>query len=348
MITLILALGLTTSQAQSDEWADGPQLPHPVTNNAVAAATTSRGHSVFSFLGLDTTKQWNGVVNRAFRWNVGDSVWTEVAPVVGPGRLAATAQSIGSTVYLFGGYTVAPDGGEKSLPNVDVYDPETDSWHSGAPMPLPVDDAVSGVWRDSLIYIISGWHDRDNVANAQIYDPATDTWRQATPIPGPPVFGHAGAIAGNTIVYVDGTRTRPTHPRFVIEQSAWRGDIDPDDPTEVAWQRIPDHPGPPLYRAAAAAAAGPVVIFAGGTDNPYNYNGLGYDGVPSEPRSAVFGFDVNSGSWVELPPLPQPSMDLRGIAVAGELLVLVGGMEHGQRVTSRVVSGRIDMLVPGR
>ena len=37
MITLILALGLATSQAQSDEWADGPHLPHPVTNNAVAA-----------------------------------------------------------------------------------------------------------------------------------------------------------------------------------------------------------------------------------------------------------------------------------------------------------------------
>ena len=35
---------------------------------------------------------------------------------------------------------------------------------------------------------------------------------QATPIPGTPVFGHAGAIIGNTIVYVDGAyKNRERH-----------------------------------------------------------------------------------------------------------------------------------------
>ena len=133
--------------------------------------------AVFSFLGLDSTRRWNGVVDWAFRWDLGSDRWRTVAPVPGRGRLAATAQAVRGRIYLFGGYTVAEDGSEKSLPNVDVYDPATDRWSAGAPIPVPVDDAVSGVWRDSLVFLVSGWHDRDNVADVQIYDPAADRWR---------------------------------------------------------------------------------------------------------------------------------------------------------------------------
>ncbi len=82
-------------------------------------------------------------------------------------------------------------------------------------MPLPVDDAVSGVWRDSLIYLVSGWHDSDNVAAVQIYDPERNAWEQATPIPGPPVFGYAGGIAGDGIGY-DGRTAEPWAGAFAF------------------------------------------------------------------------------------------------------------------------------------
>ncbi|MFQ5704300.1 MAG: Kelch repeat-containing protein [Gemmatimonadales bacterium] len=312
-------------------------MPVPITNNAVAAVTTPSGPAVFSFLGLDATKLSGGIVSSAFRWNVGDSNWTEIESVAGPGRLAATAQVVEGKIYLFGGYTVAQDGTEKSTPHVDIYDPETDSWTSGTHIPIPTDDAVSGVWRDSLIYLVSGWHDRDNIDNVQIYDPATDSWSQATPIPGPPVFGHAGSIAGNTIVYIDGVRTNPERPRFSMAGSSWRGEIDPSDPTKITWNRLADHPGPPLYRAAAGAVENSVV-FAGGTDNPYNYNGVGYNGVPSEPRRNVFAYDVELGRWLTLDSLSLATMDHRGIAVAGGTMTIVGGMTAGQTVTRHVAT----------
>jgi N-acetylneuraminic acid mutarotase len=333
--------GAATGEAEVAEnavaWSGAAPLPVPTSNNAVAAVQVDGADLVFSFLGLDSTRVYSGIHDRSFRYDVARDEWTEIAGP-GVGRIAGTAQAVGAKIYLFGGYTVAADGSEKSTPDVDIYDPAHGSWSSGAPMPVPVDDAVSGVWRDSLIFLISGWHDTDNVPDVQIYDPFNDSWAAATSIPGPRVFGHAGAIAGNTIVYVDGVRRMPTRPRYQITAAAYRGEINPSDPTNIVWRAIPPHPGPPLYRMASAAF-GARVIFAGGSANPYNYDGMGYDGRPSEPSSAVFSFNVESEEWETLPAKPLASMDHRGFAVAGRSIYIIGGMIGDQRVTRRVQVG---------
>ncbi|MDH3734379.1 MAG: galactose oxidase [Gemmatimonadota bacterium] len=312
-----------------------PSLPVPVANNAVAAVETAEGTVLLSFLGLDSTKAWNGLTRDAFRWDVGDPSWRRIEPVPGPARLAATAESVGGRVYVFGGYTVAADGAERSVPGVAVYDPSADEWSMSAPIPIPVDDAVSGVWRDSLIYLVSGWHDTDNEAAVQIYDPATDSWQQGTPIPGPPVFGHAGGISGDSFVYVDGVRVDRDPRAFSLESSSWLGAIDPANPARIDWTRLEDHPGPGLYRAGAIGY-GDRVVFMGGSDNPYNYNGLGYDGVPSEPAGTAFAWNVSDGAWVELHASAVPTMDHRGLVRVGQVLYAVGGMTGGQRVTASV------------
>lgn len=343
MHALILTAALLLHQ--NPAWGDAPSLPRPVANNAVAAVVTETGPAVFSFLGMDTTRAWDGVTSAAFRWNTGADQWTEVRPVPGPGRLAATAQAINGTVFVFGGYTVAEDGSERSLPNVDIYHPATDTWTRGADMPMPVDDAVSGVWRDSLVFLVSGWHDTGNVDRVQIYDPATDSWQQGTPIPGTPVFGHAGALAGDTFVYLGGARVTDGTPRYTIEPGVWRGDIDPADPTRVRWRPLEPPPGPPLYRAAGVAVGGRIV-FGGGTDNPYNYDGIGYNGVPAEPRSDVFAYEVAADEWVELPSLAIATMDHRNLVVADGQLLLIGGMTAAQTVSDRVTTFGLDARSP--
>ena len=221
---------------------------------------------------------------------------------------------------------------------MDIYDPQADEWLRGAPFPLPVDDAVSGLWRDSLIYIVSGWSQRDNVADVQIYDPTADAWLAATPIPGPPVFGHAGAILGDAIVYCDGVRVdRSRDTRFVMSRECYRGEIRPDEPARITWRRLSPHPGPARYRMAAAAhpTAG-LIVFAGGTDNPYNFDGIGYDGIPAEPTARAFAYDVATDSWIALADKNVATMDHRALAVVGSSLYLIGGMTAGQTVTARV------------
>ena len=330
---------LAKARSPRGRWTDASPLPTPLTNNAVAAVTLADGLRLFTFLGLDTTKLHTGITRQALAYEVAGDRWTEVRSVPGPiGRIAATAVGLEGRVYLFGGYTVDADGNEVSTPDVDIYDPATDSYTKGAPFPIPVDDAVAGVWRDSLIFIVSGWSQRDNVADVQMYDPAADRWEEATPIPGPPVFGHAGAVVGDVIVYCDGVRVDPdAEPRFVMAEACYRGEIEPSRPSKVRWRELAHHSGPARYRMAAGALPDEdLIVFAGGTDNPYNYDGVGYDGVASEPSAATFAYDVARDAWRELTGNLVRTMDHRGLVGAGDVLFLIGGMAEGQRVTARV------------
>ena len=79
-----------------------------------------------------------------------------------------------------------------------------------------------------------------------------------------------------------------------------------------------------------------MVLFLGGTDNPYNYNGIGYDGNPAEPQQLMFAFDGSNGGWVVLDSLAPAAMDLRGLVLVGGRGYVIGGMTAGQRVTSDV------------
>jgi hypothetical protein len=341
-VALLAAVSVFAACDQPEEmesadplWVSGPALPAPVSNNAVVSVPTADGISVFSFLGMDSTKVWSGVTAAAYRWDVGSGDgWRELPPVPGPGRLAATAQALAGKVYVLGGYTVAEDGTERSVPTVDVFDPETESWSRGADIPVPTDDAVSGVWRDSLIALVSGWHDGGNVADVQWYDPVQDRWSAASPIEGTPVFGHTGAVAGDRIIYVDGAQVVEGAPRFVLDTASWRGLVGRADPGHIEWSRVVQHPGPPLYRAAGAAV-GDVALFLGGSDNPYNFNGIGYDGVPSEPRHQVLAL-WPTGEWKSLESPPVSTMDHRQLGVGGGRVFLVGGMVAGQRVSADV------------
>lgn len=328
--------GLALMVAAAGPLLAQPALPQPVANNAVAAGRVGGEWWVFSALGIDSSKRFSGITRRAYAWREGAPEWTPLPDVPGRvGRLAATAQVVRNRLYLFGGYTVDSAGAEKSVEVVDVFDPGARRWSTVRPMPVPVDDAVSVVWRDSLIYLVSGWHDTDNVQHVQVYDVVRDTWSMATPIPGPGVFGHTGALAGNTIVYIDGAARRSTGVKYALVPQSWIGTIDERRPLEIRWSpSAAPHPGPPLYRAAAAGC-GDLVLFAGGTDNPYNYNGVGYDGAPSAPRAAVMAYDVRRGQWRVLPSAPRATMDHRGLIVRGDEAAILGGMIHGQRVTGQ-------------
>ena len=92
-----------------------PTLPRPVSNNAVALVSTAQGDYLYSFLGLGSGKTWQDISSGAAVLNPGATTWTELEPVPGAeGRLAASAVSAAGAAWLFGGYTVAEDGSEKS------------------------------------------------------------------------------------------------------------------------------------------------------------------------------------------------------------------------------------------
>jgi hypothetical protein len=235
---------------------------------------------------------------------------------------------------------VAEDGGEASVERVQRLDLARRSWRELAPMPVPVDDALAVLYRERYAYLVSGWHDTGNVNLVQVYDVKEDRWFQATPWPGPAVFGHAGGLVGDVIVACDGVgiESRENQPRgFVAIAACYRGEIDADDPARIDWRRLPYHGGRPLYRMAATGSdARGQVVFAGGSENPYNYDGIGYNGEPSAPSGRVFAYDLAASEWRELGRLGEPSMDHRGLLETADGFVVAGGMGAEQAVLDEV------------
>ena len=332
-LALLVLLSGCAHRERGPRWERLPDLPAPRANNAVAADGAGR---VVSALGLAPGKRWNDVVSDAWQLDLGSRGWTRLAEVPGPGRLASTAIGVGDSVWLIGGYTVAEDGTEVSVPGIDVWSGE--GWGTGPTMPTPVDDAVAAVWRDRWVVLVSGWSNDDNVSAVQLYDTERGTWHTGTAISGAPVFGHAGALVGDALIYCGGVRVVPgaegRKRSFAANSGCYRGTF-ADTVGDVAWTRLPPHRGDARYRMASGAIEG-LVVFAGGTDNPYNYDGVGYDGRPAEPVDEVFAWDVSADRWIDLPPLPEASMDHRGLVQAGGGLVLVGGLDVAREPTTKV------------
>jgi len=328
-------------------WSEPDSLPFAVSNNAVASAEVNGQEILFSFLGLEKGKTYLDVTPRAAMFNSSTQTSVETAPLPDDtGRLASTAETLNGFIYIFGGYTVAEDGSEKSTPEVFRFDPVTNNYEVITTMPTPVDDAVSLVYQNRYVYLVSGWHDHDNVDLVQIYDTRENSWRQATPWPGPPVFGHTGGIAGNEMVVIDGVKVVPGEEgrSFEISPIGYKGTINPVDHTQITWKKLDDHPGKPRYRAAAEGITEPqeMIVFIGGSDNAYNYNGIGYNGEPSEPADTVFAYHLPSQKWIILGTQPEPTMDHLNIAKIENRYYIAGGMTAGQTVTNKIFSFTIE------
>jgi N-acetylneuraminic acid mutarotase len=320
---------------------DSPQapLPEPVSNNAVAILKVHGQVELFSLMGLGAKKTWDSVSNEAYSIDADSGKAYTIHSVPGTaGRIGSVATGAAEYLFLFGGY-VLYQGGGMAVPDLGIYEPAADRWLRGTDMPIAVGDSVIGVYRDRYIYLVGGRSNHGAVADVQVYDVEKSFWTQATPIPDA-VFGHAGALVGNTIIVVGGAQKDPAgdSPRVVASTDCWQGKIDRRDFRRIEWKKLPAHPGSAQFRIAAGGSEkDQKIYFSGGTDNPYDFNGIGYDGKPAEPSPVTFAFNLRTSTWETLDEnTPSPTMDHRGLLVTKEGLVIIGGMEKGQLVTAKV------------
>lgn len=339
---LVPAIGWLMS---SSVMAQLPALPEAVANNAVAQVTVDNDTYLLSFMGLGAGKTYKDVHNKAWALRVGDEKWREISPVPSSltlkGRLASIAVGVGELTYIFGGYTVAKDHTEISSPDNFVYSVANDSYTTIAKTPVPVDDAIALVYQARYIYLISGWHNDGNVNLTQVYDIKTNSWQQASPFYGAPTFGHAGGIVENKMLVCDGVAVKPrTEARrtFAVKAQCFSGTIDKQNPLKIDW-RIVEHPtGVSRYRMAAVGRVNSAeIIFIGGSTNPYNYNGIGYNGEPATPDNRIWIFNTISTQW-HLKASATGTMDHRGLIELGNRFYTIGGMVNNQTVIADLES----------
>lgn len=324
-----------------------PPLPEPVTNNAVATVTVNDVQYIVSFMGLGAGKTHKDVHNKVWKLAIkkGDEnlQWQSARSVPGSlklkGRLASIAIGVDNLIYVFGGYTVAEDHSEQSAPDVYSYNVLTDHYQLLPPMPVPVDDAIALSYKQRYIYLISGWHNDGNVNLVQVYDTLKNEWQQASPFLGAPVFGHAGGIVDNQLMVCDGVTTvaHMTQRRtFKQETACYLGEIDVINPTKINWYQWVHPTDEGRYRMAAVGdVENDRILFIGGATNPYNFNGIGYDGNPAEPSNEIWSYHIGKRSWKVLESA-HATMDHRGLIQVGDKWLTVGGMGEKQTVLDKL------------
>ena len=341
---LVVGLLANVLNAQFTELAP---MPERVSNNAVVAAEVNGQPFVYSFCGIDSTKIWSGIHLKAWRLDVQANEWVALPDVPDPngGKIAASANLVNGKIYVVGGYHVEQSSNEISSDKVHVFDPLTNQWlPDAAPIPVPIDDQVQAVWKDSLLYVVTGWSNNTNVTNVQIFNPTTNQWLVGTVLPNESdyrVFGGAGIIIGDTIYYAGGAKSTFNFPAASVFR---KGIINPNDPTDITWSKenLPEAKG---YRMAAAVYNGQGV-WLGGSDVTYNFNGIAYNntgGVSPLDRTTVF--DPQNSNFFQSNGNMPAVMDLRGAAQINENeVVIAGGMEAGQQVTNQVWRIQLDNL----
>jgi N-acetylneuraminic acid mutarotase len=104
-------------------------------------------------------------------------------------------------LYVIGGLTGAGQGAGR----VQIYDPVTDMWTTGADMTWG-GGSLNTALIDGLIYVAGGIVGSSTVSNCAVYDPEFDTWTALEPVPAGDGRNHAAAGTDGELFYIFGGR----------------------------------------------------------------------------------------------------------------------------------------------
>jgi N-acetylneuraminic acid mutarotase len=318
------------------------QLPEPITNHATALLKNNRQQYIYTFYGLDSSKKWQGVHKKVFRLNMqtGKSQLIGLVPD-SIGRLASSAAVIGNKAYIAGGYGVYANGKEISSKQLFIFDAKTETFKKGADLPVAIDDQIQSVWRDSLLYVISGWNDSNNAHAVQLYNPVSNQWQMATPLPNEitaAVFGGCGTIYGDTIYVLGGAAFAKFYPP---SRQFYKGIINKSNPAVIKWINAGEHPGAFRYRAAAFEKNGKI-YFWGGSNDTYNYDGISYkEKLTVQPNATCLIYNISTGTFT-VKAIKESIMDLRNaVKTTKQVWYVAGGIGNDLQVKKTVSKIRL-------
>lgn len=142
----------------------------------------------------------NPLVDTFEKWNPATGDWTSLAPL--PVARAHVALAwLGGRIYAIGG----SDGQAGRSAQVDIYDPETDTWSRGPDMPTARECEV--VAYQGKLYAFGGYDGRSSVTAFEVYDPEADHWEKFPDLPFLLSAHHAVVVDG--VLYTFGHYHQP-------------------------------------------------------------------------------------------------------------------------------------------
>ena len=176
----------------TDTWEN--KTPIPTTRSFLQANVVDSkiyviGGQVPSALGVFNPSSANDVYDPAT-----DS-WSNMTPIPTPVMGYASAV-LDNKIYIIGGGIAKGAPGFNPINQVQIFDPKTNQWTNGTPIPTGVcyarACATTGLSAPKRIYVIGGtltYYFRYAFSTvtdlSQVYNPETDTWTTGTPMPTP-------------------------------------------------------------------------------------------------------------------------------------------------------------------
>ncbi|HEX2058711.1 MAG TPA: kelch repeat-containing protein [Actinomycetota bacterium] len=280
--------------------------------------------------------------------------WETLAPAPTP-RTEAGGAAVGNEIYLVGGFV--PGGA--TVPLVEIYDIESDTWRVGPPLPIPVNHPLVASTGDEL-FVFGGYLGPAYGGALQPLSNPTDRafvlrdgrWQPIAPLPSPRAAGGA-AVAGDEIFLVGGMDADSLATETLVY------DVEDDSWSTARSLRYPrQHLGVASHDERVYAIGGRVDLLTSnmGFSEVYDPSarrwrrlpllgvargGLGAAATRSglvvaiggEFQSGVFeqasALDVRTNKWRDLPPLPTPRHGLAVVSVGDRVYAIAGGTQPG-------------------
>ena len=221
----------------ADTWRSGAPMPR----GRVLGSAASHNGVVYVLGGSTTDGEWLTVD----AYDVVTDSWSTVAPLGRSRTARPTVGAIDGLIYVSGG------AGAIETP-VEVYNPETDAWHT---LPENAEPRYygGGAALDGVLYLVGGFTNTPFQPVMDSFTPATGEWRSLTDIP-EAIAAHAvGAGAG--AVFAAGGVPDPSAARAYY-------------PRNDAWLSLPDLPTSRAVAAGAFVDGMFYVVSGADADNP--------------------------------------------------------------------------------
>ncbi|MFJ4989026.1 carboxypeptidase regulatory-like domain-containing protein [Streptomyces sp. NPDC088732] len=247
-----------------DAWKPVADLPAAIMDNAVDSFD-GKIYSAYGYDGEDDTGD-------LYRLSPDTGTWSRLTSSPHPRRAPAHG-FIDGLFYAAGGWGSSTGGIDPAL---DIYDPVSNRWTSGAKAPKAYAGSGSTVL-DGKLYMVGGCAATScGTTDAFVYDPQADRWSEIAPYPEPIAWQSCAAIG--TKIYCAGGESGGA----VAVASSYVY-----NPATDKWSALPDMPIP-LWGAAYTAANGLLLISSGVTDDSLLTN-------------QGFALDPATATWTALP-----------------------------------------------
>jgi hypothetical protein len=230
--------------------------------------------------------------------------WSTVAPLPAPQPLDhIQVAAVNGKVYYIGGVTAWPG---PSVGSVYIYDTTTNTFSTGASMPVGRDRGAGGTAVfDGKIYVAGGIHAGTTVGWFDVYDPATNTWTSLPDLPHRRDHFHGAVLNGK--LWAIGGRISSSSTRVGYNEAY--------DFAGGRWL-TGFAPLPTLRAGFAVAVFGTEIALIGGEGGGLTFN-------------TNEAYNTASNTWRTLTPMPTARHGIQAAMWNGAAYIAAGGLRQG-------------------